>query len=98
MEEHIPKEYQDFADVFSEEEAQILPPHRAFDHSIELEPDSKIPWSPIYNMSEVELTTLRTALDDLLGKGFIRSSSSPAGAPILFVRKKDGSLRLCVDY
>ena len=49
-------------------------------------------------MSETELKALWEHLDDALGKGFIRPSNSPAGAPILFVRKKDGSLRLCVDY
>ena len=49
-------------------------------------------------MSEQELQTLREQLNDLLGKGFICPSNSPAGAPILFVKKKDGSLRLCIDY
>ena len=98
IEECLPREYRDFADVFSEEEAKTLPPHRTYDHGIELEPDSKAPWGPLYNMSELELTTLREFLDDMLGKGFIRSSTSPAGAPVLFARKKDGSLRLCVDY
>ena len=49
-------------------------------------------------MSRHELEALRIWLDENLAKGFIRPSSSPAGAPILFVKKKDGSLRLCVDY
>ena len=49
-------------------------------------------------MSEMELKALREYLDDMLGKGFIRPSNSPAGAPILFGKKKDRSLRLCVDY
>src|SRR4030081_1277061 len=49
-------------------------------------------------MSELELRTLRDHLEKELAKGFIRPSSSPAGAPVLFVKKKDGSLRLCVDY
>ena len=59
---------------------------------------AKPPYGPIYSMSETELKTLWEHLDDALGKGFIRPSNSPAGAPILFVKKKDGSLRLCVDY
>jgi len=46
----------------------------------------------------LELQALRQWIDENLSKGFIRASSSPAGAPILFVKKKDGSLRLCVDY
>ena len=49
-------------------------------------------------MSEKELKALKDYIDDMLGKGFIRSSNSPAGALVLFVKKKDGSLRLCVDY
>ena len=52
----------------------------------------------LYNMSGPELKALKDYIDDMLGKGFIRASSSPAGAPVLFVKKKDGSLRLCVDY
>ena len=53
---------------------------------------------PIYSLSAVELTALNAYLKENLSKGFIRSSTSPAGAPILFVKKADGSLRLCVDY
>ena len=49
-------------------------------------------------MSATELHSLKEYLDDMLGKGFIRPSNSLAGAPIIFVKKKDGSLRLCVDY
>src|ERR1700719_405650 len=49
-------------------------------------------------MSEVELKMLKDYLDNMLEKGFIRPSKSPAGAPVLFVKKKDGGLRLCVDY
>jgi hypothetical protein len=94
----LPEIYADFADVFSETEARELPPHRTFDHPIELEPGAKPPWGPIYSMSELELHMLHEYLDDMQDKRFIRSSSSPAGAPILFVMKKDGSLRLCVDY
>lgn len=94
----VPKEYHDFLDVFSKTEADALPPHRSYDHSIDLEPGSAPPFGPIYRLSEVELETLRTYLDENLAKGFIRSSNSPAGAPILFVKKKDGTLRLCVDY
>jgi hypothetical protein len=75
-----------------------MPPHQTYDHTIDLEPGAKAPWGPIYNLSELELTTLRESLDDLLDKGFIRASSSPAGAPVLFSKKKDSALRLCVDF
>ncbi|XP_048129411.1 uncharacterized protein LOC125313650 [Rhodamnia argentea] len=58
------------------------------------EPISKAP----YRMSLSELNELKVQLQELLDKGFIRPSASPWGAPMLFVRKKDGSLRLCIDY
>ena len=53
---------------------------------------------PIYNLSQRELQILREYLDSALDKGWIRPSKSPAGAPILFVPKADGTMRLCVDY
>ena len=56
------------------------------------------PQMPIYNLSQKELQILREYLDNALTKGWIRLSKSPSGAPILFVPKKDGSMRLYVDY
>jgi RNase H-like domain found in reverse transcriptase/Reverse transcriptase (RNA-dependent DNA polymerase)/Integrase zinc binding domain/Chromo (CHRromatin Organisation MOdifier) domain len=94
----IPAEYQEYSDVFSKAEADKLPEHRPYDHSIPLQNDTSPPFGPIYGLSEVELKALREYLDENLGKGFITASSSPAGAPILFIKKKDGNLRLCVDY
>jgi hypothetical protein len=65
---------------------------------IDLE-DSKIPLQmPIYNLSQRELEILRAYLDSSLEKGWIRPSKSPAGAPILFVPKADGTMQLCIDY
>ena len=94
----VPPEYHDFFNVFSREEAKLMPPHRPYDHTIDLENDQMPPHSHIYPLSGTELSTLREFLNDMLGKGFIRSSSSPSGAPILFAKKKDGTLRLCVDF
>ncbi|RVW81235.1 Transposon Ty3-G Gag-Pol polyprotein [Vitis vinifera] len=75
-----------------------LPPHREFDFFIEVFPGTDpISVSP-YRMAPLELKELKTQLDELLGKGFIRPSTSPWGAPVLFVKKKDGTLRLCIDY
>lgn len=74
------------------------PPHRAVDHEIELEPGKIPPCRGLYRMSEAELAELRKQLEELLAKGYIRPSVSPFGAPVLFVRKKTGELRLCVDY
>jgi len=94
----------DFLDLFDPEQAEQLPPLRGpgADHHIELEKvDGKtptVPWGPLYNMSRDELLVLRKTLTDLLDKGFIRVSNSPAAAPVLFVRKAGGGLRFCVDY
>ena len=94
----LPIEYSDFVDVFSKESSKKLPPHRPYDHRIPLLPDSQPPFGPIYPLSEIELKELKSNLKENLDHGFICPSSSPAGAPILFVKKKDGSLRLVVDY
>ena len=94
----IPNAYKDFADVFSEEAAGVLPEHHPMEHRIDLEPGKNPPWGPVYPLAESELKTLREYLDTSLQKGWIRRSTSPAGAPILFIPKKTGGLRLCVDY
>ena len=98
MIEDIPPQYQDFKDVFEKKNADLLPKHRPYDCAIELQEGTQPPFGPIYNLSQTELTALREYIDENLAKGFIRHSKSPAGAPILFVKKKDGSLRMCVDY
>jgi hypothetical protein len=95
---NVPEEYHEFAKVFSKEESDKLPEHRPYDHKIPLQPDTAPPYGPIYSLSPEELKTLRQYIDDNLRKGFIRNSQSPCAAPILFVKKPDGSLRLCVDY
>ena len=94
----VPREYHDYITLFEEEERKDLPPHRHNDHKIELDPTKDIPNKKLYPMKEKELEELRDYLGKNLSRGWIRESDSPAGAPILFVKKKDGSLRLCVDY
>lgn len=88
----------EFADVFPNELPKELPPERAIDHRIDLLPDSAPVSKPTYKMSLAEMDELRRQLDDLICRGFIRPSSSPYGSPVLFVKKKNGELRLCVDY
>ncbi|GJU71081.1 putative reverse transcriptase domain-containing protein [Tanacetum coccineum] len=87
----------EFQDVFPEELPGI-PPIRDVEFNIELipgaEPISKAP----YRMAPIELKELKDQLQELLERGFIRPSVSPWGAPVLFVKKKDGSMRLCIDY
>jgi RNase H-like domain found in reverse transcriptase/Reverse transcriptase (RNA-dependent DNA polymerase)/Integrase zinc binding domain/Chromo (CHRromatin Organisation MOdifier) domain len=94
----IPPEYHEFAKVFSQEEADKLPEHRLYDHKIRLKDDTAPPWGPIYSLSPEELQALKEYIDINLQKGFIRHSQSPCAAPILFAKKPDGGLRLCVDY
>jgi hypothetical protein len=95
---NLPIRYSDFSDIFEKRNADRLPAHRPYDCPIELQAGEHPPFGPIYGLSEPELEALRTYLTENLAKGFIQPSKSPAGAPILFVKKKDGSLRLCVDY
>ncbi|KAL0536183.1 hypothetical protein IC582_025122 [Cucumis melo] len=87
----------DYPDIFPEE-LPGLPPHREVEFAIELEPGT-VPISRApYRMAPAELKELKVQLQELLDKGFIRPSVSPWGAPVLFVKKKDGSMRLCIDY
>ena len=75
-----------------------MPPERDIDHEIERVPRaSPIAKSP-YKMSVPEAIELKEQLWQLLEQGFIRPSVSPWGAPVLFQKKKDGTLRLCIDY
>lgn len=92
----IPQEFSDFADVFSKAESDILPPHRSYDHKIILEGDGEkgLKYSPLYRMSLNELETVKKWIVDNLSKGFIEPSQAPFAAPILFVKKADGNLRL----
>lgn len=102
----LPAHYHEYLDVFDRKIAETLPPHRGphVDHRIELidkdENGKKVeaPWGPLYSMSREELLLLRKTLNDYLDKGFIRVSNSPASAPVLFVRKANGTLRFCCDY
>ena len=94
----VPEHFHEFLHIFEKGKAQELPPHRTYDHSILLKPNSAPPFGPLYGMSHKELLVLKEYIEENLVKGFIRHSSSPTGAPVLFVKKADGSLRLCVDY
>ncbi|GBG59173.1 hypothetical protein CBR_g32189 [Chara braunii] len=86
----------EFANIFESPTGVV--PDRPIPHKIILEAGVVPPKGCIYHMSEEELTVLRARLDDLLDKGWIRPSSSPYGASVLFVREKNKDLRLCIDY
>ncbi|MBW0583711.1 hypothetical protein O181_123426 [Austropuccinia psidii MF-1] len=93
----VPSVYHQYLDVFSKVKAEKLPPHCACDHHINLE-GSLPPVGVIYPLSNQESDTLRAYISENVEKGFIWPSSSSTGAPVLFVKKKDGGLCLCVDY
>ncbi|GKU88786.1 hypothetical protein SLEP1_g3007 [Rubroshorea leprosula] len=88
---------EDFPDVFPKE-LPGLPPNREIEFTIDLMPSTAPISQQPYRMALAELIELKKQLQELLDKGFIRLSTFSWGAPILFVKKKDGSLRLCIDY
>ncbi|MBW0546167.1 hypothetical protein O181_085882 [Austropuccinia psidii MF-1] len=95
--EVVPPAYHQYLDVFSKVKAEKLPPRRAYDHHIKLEgllPSIGV----IYSLSNQESETLQSYISENLEKGFIRPNSSSTGAPVLFVKKKDGGLYLSVAY
>ena len=87
----------EFPNVFPDD-LPGLPPEREIDFQIELaprtEPISRVP----YRMAPAELKELKVQMEEMVNKGFVRLSTSPWGAPVIFVKKKDGSMRLCIDY
>ena len=91
------KVVRDFKGVFPEK-LDSLPPEREIEFSIDLVPDTMPLSKAPYRMAPAELKELKMQLQDLLDSGFIRPSSSPWGSPVLFVKKKDGALRMCIDY
>ncbi|KAJ0809969.1 putative nucleotidyltransferase, Ribonuclease H [Helianthus annuus] len=87
----------EYPDVFPDE-LPGLPPEREVEFRIELEPNAKPVAKAPYRLAPAEVRELMVQLQELLDKGFIRPSVSPWGAPVLFVKKKDGSMRMCIDY
>ena len=95
----IPTKYLDFEDVFSKKSAAILPEHIEINtYAINLEKGKQSPYRSIYSLGPVKLETLKTYIEINLANSFIHLSKSPAGALILFDKKPNGSLRLCVYY
>jgi hypothetical protein len=87
----------EFPDVFPEDLPGI-PPNRDIEFVIELKPGSAPIYKTPFRMTTPELAELKEHIKELLGKGFFCPSSSPWGAPVIFVPRKDGTQRLCVDY
>jgi hypothetical protein len=93
----VPLVVREFLDVFPEE-LPGLPPDREVEFGIELQPGAAPVSKTPYRLAESESLILKEQIQELLDKGFVRPSSSPWGAPVLLVKKKDNSRRLCIDY
>ncbi|CAI7769800.1 unnamed protein product [Closterium sp. NIES-53] len=98
----VPSELQEllkrFPGIFPDDLPEGLPPQRAHNHRIELEPGAQPTVQRQFRLTQPELVELRMQLDYLLEKKIIQPSSSPFAAPILFTPKKDGGFRMCIDY
>ena len=95
----VPAECSNYSNVFSAENAAELPKNTGInEYAIKFEENKQPLFGPIYSLGPVELKTLKTYIETNLANRFIRLSKSSVGAPILFDRKPDGSLYLCVDY
>ncbi|CAI7838754.1 unnamed protein product [Closterium sp. NIES-54] len=87
-----------YPDIFPDDLPLGLPPERPEDHKIQLELGAQPTVRTQWRLTQPELEELRSLIDALLERGFIRDSTSPFAAPILFTPKKDGGLRMCIDY
>ena len=95
---NVPSEYHKFANIFSKTKAEVLAPHYPYDFKINLEEGAQPPVGPIYSLLASEQEALKEFIEENLNTGFIWPTSSPHSAPVLFIKKKDGSLRLCVNF
>ncbi|KAI3372638.1 hypothetical protein L3Q82_023114 [Scortum barcoo] len=94
----VPPAYHDLQEVFNKDKALSLPPHRPYDCAIELLPDAPLPSSRLYNLTRPEQEAMEGYINDSMAAGIIRPSTSPVGAGFFFVKKKDSSLRPCIDF
>ena len=95
---NVPSEYHEFANVFSKTKAEILPSHHPYNLKINLEEGAQPLVSPIYSLSASKQEALKEFIEENLNMSFIRPTSSPHSAPVLFVKKKYSLLRLCIDF
>lgn len=98
LKQRVPSVYHPWIGVWDPMDANKLPPHRPVDHTIKLREGTTPPAKRAYGMSREQAAVVKAYVDEMLGKGYIRPSTSPYAAPVLIVKKPDGGLRICVDY
>jgi hypothetical protein len=96
--EIVPTALHSYEDVFSETAFDTLPQRQKWDHTIELECEPSPGFSKVYPMTLTEQTEMDAFLEEALATGRIRQSKSPLGAPVFFIKKKDGKLHFIQDY
>ena len=95
---NVPLEYRKYSRLFKETLETGIPQHSQWDHEICLKTGTSTKFHKLYNLNQKQLETLREYIDEMLEKGYIRTSTSEAGYPVMFVPKKNRKLRLVVDY
>ena len=98
LKKKVPEVFHKYISTFDPKEASKLPPHREWDHKIDLIPGAKAPAKKAYGLNRQQAMVVKEYTDEMLGKGFIRESTSHYAAPVLIVKKPGGGLRVCVDY
>ena len=94
----VPSEYHEYLSIFSEVEAQTLPPRHYVDHAIPIVEGGKPPFGRMYLISDQDLKELKQWIEDNLSKSFIRASTSSVASPLIIVRTPGSTPRVCVDY
>ena len=95
---NVSSKYHEFADIFSKTKAKVLTPHHFYNLKINLEEGAQPPVGPIYSLSAFEQETFKEFIKKNLNMGFIQPTSFLYSIPVLFVKKKDSSLHLCVNF
>jgi len=91
-------EYHEFVDIFSKTKAEVLTPYHSYDLKIKLEEGAQFLVGPIYSLLAFKQEVFKEFIEENLNTGFIQPTSSPHGIPVLFIKKKDSSLHLCVNF
>lgn len=98
LKKRVPQKFHKYISTFDPKEATKLPPHKEWDHKIDLQPGAVPPAKKAYGLSRQQAQIVKNYTDEMLGKGFIKKSSSQYATPVLIVKKPERGLRVCVNY